>query len=97
MTTQAKAYFKTLILGVFLLVTMVHTPNIARMVYGQGDSLPFEIGDISGNGEKTNSNNSSNNSNSTNYDENDGLLNCEMPPCPPGQACIQSCPEVMVQ
>lgn len=25
-------------------------------------------------------------------DNTDQITNCEMPPCPPGQACIQSCP-----
>jgi hypothetical protein len=33
--------------------------------------------------------------NSSNFVDDEGhnkLTNCEMPPCPPGQACIQSCP-----
>lgn len=97
MTKKAKAYFSIIILGVFVLVSTMHTPNIGRMAYGQGDSLPFEIGDISDNAEHTNSSTTSNNSNSTNYEQNDEILNCEMPPCPPGQACIQSCPEVIIQ
>lgn len=55
------------------------------IAYGQIDSLPFEIGDIIPPNETTDYNNS----NSSIVDEND---NCDMPPCPPGQACIQSCP-----
>jgi hypothetical protein len=68
------------------------------MVYGQGDSLPFEIGDIPDASEHMKNNNtSSNNSDSTNYEGNNQIISCEMPPCPPGQACIQSCPEVSIQ
>jgi len=33
-----------------------------------------------------------NSSNIVTEDNQDSPVDCEMPPCPPGQACIQSCP-----
>jgi hypothetical protein len=53
--------------------------------------MPFDMNDMTGTGQAQNqtANNSSN-------IVADGSQNqktpCEMPPCPPGQACIQSCP-----
>jgi len=74
-------------------------PHSSIMAYGQSDTLPFEIGDIIGIDTK-----------SKNMTSNDTFLtdteniskeessaeseNCVMPPCPPGNACIQSCPEI---
>lgn len=46
---------------------------------------------------KDNSNNninSSNNNNSSNSSGSSNIEPCNMPPCPPGKACIQSCPGV---
>lgn len=61
------------------------------MTYGQSDSLPFEIGEITPPNQNTNDT-YYNNSNSTANEDDEQQANCDMPPCPPGHACIQSCP-----
>jgi hypothetical protein len=101
MATNSKGYLNIACLSVFIVLATVLFLNTTGFVYGQDDSLPFEIGDISSAvSEDTNASTSSSNnsgSNSTNSEQNDQVINCDMPPCPPGQACIQSCPEVSVQ
>ncbi|MBA2267837.1 MAG: hypothetical protein H0W19_05805 [Nitrosopumilus sp.] len=53
--------------------------------------LPFDMKDIFGGGPGQNE--TSNNYSSTTVEDNSNkMTKCEMPPCPPGQACIQSCP-----
>lgn len=97
MATTTKANFTILSVVVFIVLGIIQCFSISGMAYGQGDSLPFEIGEISESNENMNTNTSSDTSNSTSYGENNEIINCEMPPCPPGQACIQSCPEVSIQ
>lgn len=97
MATKTKANFSILSLIVFIVLGTIQSFSIASIAYGQEDLLPFEIGEISESKENINTNTSTNSSNSTNYEKNDEIINCEMPPCPPGQACIQSCPEVSIQ
>lgn len=57
--------------------------------YGQSQILPFDINDIISQNE-TGSSNLSNPASVNNGGDN---IPCNMPPCPPGQACIQSCPQ----
>lgn len=69
------------------------------MAYGQSDTLPFEIGNIIGIDTKSN-NMTSNDTfptdteNISKEESSPEAGNCVMPPCPPGNACIQSCPEI---
>jgi len=88
MATQTKKMIATFCLSLFIIITILQSQNILNIASGQDNVLPFEIGDITGSNENINDT-SYNNSNSTLIEEND---NCVMPPCPPGQACIQSCP-----
>ena len=91
MVTKTKNIIAVCCLGIFIVAATLHLQNIKIMAYGQSDSLPFEIGDIIPPNQNT-SDTSNNNSNSTTGDDNDQQANCDMPPCPPGYACIQSCP-----
>lgn len=98
MKTEVKKSIGVLNLGILLLIVTIYSTSISGVAFGQNDSIPFEIGDISDsivNPADNPSNN--NNSNSTDYGQNDEIINCDMPPCPPGQVCIQSCPEVNIQ
>ncbi len=100
MATNSKGYLSITSLSVFIVLASILSQNTTGVVvYGQDDSLPFEIGDISGavSEDANASASSSNASNSTNSELDGQAINCDMPPCPPGQACIQSCPEVSVQ
>lgn len=56
----------------------------------QEQVLPFSVGDM-----LSQNSTGSNNTNDTDTDmgSSDGTLPCDMPPCPPDQACIQSCPK----
>jgi hypothetical protein len=78
----------------------LHLPNRTNLAYGQGDIVPFEIGDMIGieSSSKMTSNDTLPNDSDTTSMPNENASpeseNCVMPPCPPGHACIQSCPEV---
>jgi hypothetical protein len=66
--------------------------DVSIPAYGQNDFPPFEIGDIIGPNESTSQ--VTNNSSDTlgNFSPDTETDDCVMPPCPPGHACIQSCP-----
>ena len=53
--------------------------------------MPFDIKDMFDAGAAQNET-AENSSNIVTEDNQDNPVDCEMPPCPPGQACIQSCP-----
>lgn len=53
--------------------------------------MPLDIKDMFGAGPAQNET-EKNYSNIVTEDNQDSSIDCEMPPCPPGQACIQSCP-----
>jgi len=78
-------------LGLFVVIATLQLQTIKIVAFGQSDSLPFEIGDITPPNQNT-SDTYFNDSNSTTVGDNDQQANCVMPPCPPGHACIQSCP-----
>ncbi len=92
MVTKTKKNIITVCcLGLIVVIATLQLQTIKIMTFGQSDSIPFEIGDIAHPNQNTNDT-YLNNSNSTTGDDNDQQANCEMPPCPPGYACIQSCP-----
>lgn len=53
--------------------------------------MPFDMKEMLGTGQVQNDT-TKNSSNIDADDNSNKLTDCEMPPCPPGQACIQSCP-----
>ena len=53
--------------------------------------MPFEMNNMFEIGQLQNET-SGNSANVTTNDSPQGSVGCDMPPCPPGQACIQSCP-----
>ena len=53
--------------------------------------MPFGMNNIFEIGQLQNET-SENSANVTTSDNPQGSGGCDMPPCPPGQACIQSCP-----
>ena len=55
--------------------------------------MPFDMKEIFETGQPQNETTKNSSSIGVGAEENtDQIMNCEMPPCPPGQACIQSCP-----
>jgi hypothetical protein len=97
MATKTDLLFSILCLFVLVVIAAFQSSFLVGLVYGKGDSFPIEIGEISDYSENINTNTSASNSNSSKHEENDEIINCDMPPCPPGQVCIQSCPEVSIQ
>ena len=92
---------RALCLSLFMAIVALHTQNTSNMVYGQTDSLPNSsssgVGDIMALDPLQNQDQSYTSNNATNISENVDApnsenTNCDMPPCPPGHACIQSCP-----
>jgi len=53
--------------------------------------MPFDIKNMFDAG-ATQNETADNSSNIVTEDNQDNPVDCVMPPCPPGQACIQSCP-----
>jgi hypothetical protein len=76
------------------LLLLLQYPNISNIVLGQSDTIPFELGNIIGSEEELNQNpnGTTNDSSSTKNNSYEPKSDCVMPPCPPGYACIQSCP-----
>ncbi|HKR74518.1 MAG TPA: hypothetical protein VJR94_10460 [Candidatus Nitrosocosmicus sp.] len=71
----------------------MNSQNMIPYVFGQSESLPFEVGNFIEPGkEQDQISNNSFVSNSTTTEASERAENCVMPPCPPGHACIQSCP-----
>ncbi len=63
--------------------------------YEEDDMIPFEIGDVNGSdiGSMQITNSTVSDDSTTEFsNDNTPELGCDMPPCPPGNACIQSCP-----
>jgi hypothetical protein len=81
--------FTSFLFVVFFVALSMFIANSLGTAYGQSQILPFEIGDIVTQKNITNPNNQSNITVDPSYEVNP----CNMPPCPPGQACIQSCPQ----
>ena len=63
----------------------------ATIADGNDQLMPFDMKDMLGTGQTQNET-ASNSSNIVADDSQNPVTPCEMPPCPPGQACIQSCP-----
>lgn len=61
--------------------------NIFSFAQAQSQVMPYETGDNISQDNATGSNSSA-----AELDNGSNNLPCIMPPCPPGQACIQSCP-----
>ncbi len=80
------------IFGLIITVASIQTLNISIPAYGQTDFPPFEIGDIIGPNESTSLGTNNTSDTLGNFSPDTETDDCVMPPCPPGQACIQSCP-----
>jgi hypothetical protein len=65
---------------------------ISISAYGQPDFPPFEVDDILGPYESTSQVTKNLSEKLGNFNPDIETDDCEMPPCPPGHACIQSCP-----
>ena len=63
----------------------------ATIAAAKDQLMPFEMEDMFGTGQGQNET-SNNSTNIVADDSQNAITPCEMPPCPPGQACIQSCP-----
>lgn len=74
---------------VLFVAAFLSTTNLLSTAYGQSKIFPFDAGNI------VTQHNTSNPSNLSNLSVNeaDEPNPCNMPPCPPGHACIQSCPQ----
>ena len=67
-------------------------PAVSATIVSAKDQLkPFDIQEMFGTGQAQNET-AENSSNIVTDDNQDNPIDCEMPPCPPGQACIQSLP-----
>jgi hypothetical protein len=63
----------------------------ATIVSAKDQLMPFDLRDMVDVGQAQNE--SVENSSDRSTDDNqDSQIDCDMPPCPPGQACMQSCP-----
>jgi hypothetical protein len=92
-TILASALFFTLIIN----VAQIQTQDLSIFAYGPAELLqPLGVGDIisaNKSASQDKNNISDIDSDITGNDDTDHEIdNCVMPPCPPGQACIQSCP-----
>jgi hypothetical protein len=63
----------------------------ATVVSPQDQIMPFDMKEMFETGQAQNET-AQNLSNKVVDENQDKPADCEMPPCPPGQACIQSCP-----
>ncbi|TVP41717.1 hypothetical protein [Candidatus Nitrosocosmicus arcticus] len=90
--------FTLSVFGFLILATSVayyfqnEFPTVSGTIINAKDQLmPFDMKEMLGTGQDQNDtiNNSSNVVADGNLNK---LTDCEMPPCPPGKACIQSCP-----
>ena len=63
----------------------------ATIVDAKDQLMPLDMKEMLGTGQDQNET-TKNSSNVVAEDNSNKLTDCEMPPCPPGQACIQSCP-----
>ena len=92
-TMLASMLFFTLITN----VAHLQTQNLFVIAYGQAESLPpVGAGDIIGGIESDGQEDNNISNSDTDITRNNGTgiesNECVMPPCPPGHACIQSCP-----
>ena len=63
----------------------------ATIAAAKDQLMPFDMKDMFGTGQAQNET-ANNSTNIVADDSQNAIMPCEMPPCPPGQACIQSCP-----
>ncbi|MFI5425315.1 MAG: hypothetical protein ACHQXG_11055 [Nitrososphaerales archaeon] len=63
----------------------------ASIVSAKDQLMPFDLKDMVDVGQAQNVS-TENSSDTGTYDDQENTVDCDMPPCPPGQACIQSCP-----
>ncbi len=63
----------------------------ATIVNAKDQLMPFDMKEMLGTGQAQNET-ANNSTNIVDDDSPNPVTPCEMPPCPPGQACIQSCP-----
>lgn len=95
--TPTKSKTKSILTAAFIFsliitVASIQSLNISIPAYGQTDLPPFEIGDTIGLNESTSQVTNNTSDTSWNFSPDTETDDCVMPPCPPGQACIQSCP-----
>ena len=65
----------------------------ASVAYSKNQLMPFEMKEIFETGQAQNEPTKNSSTIGVGAEDNtDKTTNCEMPPCPHGQACIQSCP-----
>lgn len=64
---------------------------ISISAHAQTDFPPFEVDDVLGPYESTSQVTNNVSDTSGNFSPDIETDDCEMPPCPPGHACIQSC------
>lgn len=85
--------FAILVLSTFLAYYFQNNfPTVSATSSSPKDQLmPFDIKNLFDAGPAQNET-ADNSSNIVADDNQESLTDCEMPPCPPGQACIQSCP-----
>jgi hypothetical protein len=93
MTRKRVDSLKILSFTIIGVVLSLNSQNIMAPVFGQSESLPFEVDNfIEPAKDQSQISNNSFVSNSTTTETSEPAGNCVMPPCPPGHACIQSCP-----
>ena len=63
----------------------------ATIIEAKDQLMPFDTKKVLESGQSQNETKKNSSNDIANEDHNK-LTDCEMPPCPPGQACIQSCP-----
>ncbi|KAA2280378.1 transmembrane 9 family protein [Candidatus Nitrosocosmicus sp. SS] len=89
MQIKSNQFLLTFFLIVFFVFSPLFIANLISTAYGQSQIIPFDIGDIATKKYATSTDNLSN----ITLHQSDEVNPCNMPPCPPGQACIQSCPQ----
>jgi len=85
--------FVILVLSTFVANYFQNSFNAVSATTGspKDQLMPFEIKNMFDPGPAQNES-AENSSNIVTEDNQNSPVDCEMPPCPPGQACIQSCP-----
>jgi hypothetical protein len=87
MNSKMDIKFSVLFCLVLSGLTTLSIGNLFNFAQGQSQVMPFEIGD-----NISQQNATSSNLNGLDTGKVSDNLPCSLPRCPPGQACIQSCP-----
>ena len=87
--------FLVLVLSTFVAYSLQNDLQAisATIVDAKDQLMPFDMKEMLGTGQAQNETAKNSSTIGVGADEiPDKITPCEMPPCPPGQACIQSCP-----